>query len=64
MSENTTANQEVTEQVPQSSKEEKFFGVKTTFEKEPKVESTDELQIEVIDDRPAAIVTGKLLDLL
>ena len=53
MSENTTANQEVTEQVPQSSKEEKFFGVKTTFEKEPKVESTDELQIEVIDDRPA-----------
>ena len=53
MSENTTANQEVTEQVPQSSKEEKFFGVKTTFEKEPKVESTDELQVEVIDDRPA-----------
>ena len=53
MSENTTANQEVTEQVPQSSKEEKFFGVKTTFEKEPKVESTDELQIEVVDDRPA-----------
>lgn len=53
MSENTTANQEVTEQVPQHSKEEKFFGVKTTFEKEPKVESTDELQVEVIDDRPA-----------
>jgi len=53
MSENTTANQEVTEQAPQSSKEEKFFGVKTTFEKEPKVESTDELQVEVIDDRPA-----------
>jgi len=53
MSENTTANQEVTEQVPQSSKEEKFFGVKTTFEKEPKVESTDEFQVEVIDDRPA-----------
>ena len=52
MSENTTANQEVTEQVPQHSKEEKFFGVKTTFEKEPKEETTDELQVEVIDDRP------------
>ena len=52
MSENITANQEVTEQAPQSSKEEKFFGVKTTFEKEPKEETTDELQVEVIDDRP------------
>jgi len=52
MSENNTANQEVTEEIPQSTKEEKFFGVKTTFEKEPKEESVNEVQVEVVDDRP------------
>ena len=52
MSENITANQEVREEFPESSKEEKFFGVKTTFEKEPEQDTTDELQVEVIDDRP------------
>ena len=52
MSENNTANQEVTEEIPQTSKEEKFFGVKHTIEKTPKEESAEELQVEVIDDRP------------
>ena len=52
MSENNTANQEVMEEIPQSTKEEKFFGVKTTFEKEPKEESVNEVQVEVVDDRP------------
>tara|TARA_R100000008_G_scaffold67393_1_gene44440 strand:+ start:1046 stop:2098 length:1053 start_codon:yes stop_codon:yes gene_type:complete len=52
MSENDTANQEVTEEIPQTSKEEKFFGVKHTIEKTPKEESAEELQVEVIDDRP------------
>ena len=52
MSENNTANQEVTEEIPQSTKEEKFFGVKTTFEKEPKEESVNEVEVEVVDDRP------------
>lgn len=52
MSENNTANQEVTEEIPQTSKEEKFFGVKHTIEKTPKEESAEELQVEVVDDRP------------
>jgi hypothetical protein len=57
MSENNTANQEVeqVEQPVETSKEEKFFGVKHQIGKS-KDDSTEnkneEVEVEVIDDRP------------
>ncbi len=45
----------MTEEVQQQesmSEEDKFFGVKTTFEKGKPVEAKDDLEIEYVDDRP------------
>jgi len=56
MAENNTANQEVVESTPTespASKEDKFFGVKTVIGKSKNPdESQDDLQVEVVDDRP------------
>ena len=59
--ENNAVEQEVTEEItqPETSAEDKFFGVKTTIgkssdKKETTTESKDEVEVEVIDDRPIA----------
>ncbi len=56
MSENNTANQEVeqVEQPVETSREEKFFGVKHQIgkDKDAPEENNSDLQVEIIDDRP------------
>ena len=56
MSENNTANQEVeqVEQPVETSREEKFFGVKHQIgkNKDAPEENNSDLQVEIIDDRP------------
>ena len=38
--------------VEETSTEDKFFGVKTTFDKKTKEEEATDIEFEVLDDRP------------